>query len=82
MLLANSAFRESGLDLTEIEAGYTEKLEKRFLKKETVIYHFDVYLKNYFILVQEGRKHLQRGHYDSNILTNKVPSVFFNIFNI
>ena len=82
MLLANSAVRESGLDLTEIEAGYTEKLEKRFLKKETVIYHFDVYLKNYFILVQEGRKHLQRGHYDSNILTNKVPSVFFNIFNI
>lgn len=45
MLLANSAFRESGLDLIEIEAGYTEKLEKRFLKKETVIYHFDVYLK-------------------------------------
>ena len=82
MLLANSAFRESGLDLIEIEAGYTEKLEKRFLKKETVIYHFDVYLKNYFILVQEGRKHLQKGHYDSNILTNKVPSVFFNIFNI
>lgn len=57
MLLANSAFRESGLDLIEIEAGYTEKLEKRLLKKETVIYHFDVYLKNDFILVQEGRKH-------------------------
>lgn len=76
MLLANASFRESGLDLIEIEAGYTEKLEKRFLKKEIVIYHFDVYLKKYFILVQEGRKHLQRGHYDPNILTNEVPSIF------
>lgn len=33
MLLANSAFRESGLDLIEIEAGYTEELEKKVSKK-------------------------------------------------
>lgn len=58
MLLANSAFRESGLDLIEIEAGYTEKLEKRFLKRETVIYHFDVYLKKLLHFSIRGKKTL------------------------
>lgn len=43
-------FRESGIDLIEIEVGYTEKLEKRFLKKETAIYHFDVYLSEQLLL--------------------------------
>lgn len=53
------------------------EVREKVSKKETAIYHFDVKLNNYFTLVQEERKHLERGHHSLRILTNKIPSVFF-----
>lgn len=57
------------------------EVREKVSKKETAIYHFDVNLNNYFTLVQEERKHLERGHHSLRILTNKIPSVFF-FFNL
>lgn len=62
------------------------EVREKVSKKETAIYHFDVYLNNYFTLVQEEKKkHLKRSHYSArkekktfrshyspNILTNKI----------
>lgn len=53
------------------------EVREKVSRKESAIYRFDVYLNNYFTLVQEERKHLERGHYSPDILTNKLPSVFY-----
>lgn len=83
MLLAISAFRESGPDLIEIEAWVIEKLEKRFPKKKLQFYHFYVYPNNYFTFNTRGKKKKKkkkktlRDHESPSILTNKIPSVLF-----